>query len=72
MPDATQKRLEPVLHVRFEVVAYDESGYGDNRSRNFADGQEAADYARGLPDSFAAQLWKVVTMEPIRIPLACK
>ena len=62
---------EPNLKVEFRVVAYDESGYGDNRSKEFTNGKEAVDYARSLPANFGASVWKTITMAPIhiRIPI---
>ncbi len=52
--------------VKFSVVAYDESGYGDNRSREFNDGKEAVDYACSLESRFGATVWRVVTWETER------
>lgn len=53
------------LHFTFEVVAYDCSGYGDNRSRNFTDGAEAVRYAESLPANFTPHVVKRITMDPI-------
>ncbi len=61
--------IEPVLHVQFRVVAYDCSGYGDDRSREFTDGEEAVKYARGLEKRFGARVFKCITMDPISIPV---
>src|SRR6185369_13328894 len=47
--------------VTFHVVAYDEGGYGDNRSRDFATSEEAVTYAKSLPLNFHAAAWKKVT-----------
>ncbi len=55
----------PVLQVRFIVTAYDESGYGDNRSRDFTNGEEAVAYASSLEPRFGAQVHKKITMDPI-------
>ena len=60
--------IEPKLKIRFEVVAYDDGGYGDNRTRDFATEDEAvAAYARGLEARFHPSIWKRITMEPISI-----
>ena len=63
--------LDPILHVRFDVVAYDESvgGYGDNRSREFTDGDEAVAYAKSLSANFGAQVFKRITMDPISLKI---
>jgi hypothetical protein len=58
-------KIEPVLHVTYCVIAYDEGGYGDNRSREFQSGEEAVAYARNLEDRFGAQVFKRITMETI-------
>lgn len=56
-----------MLHVIFSVTAYDESGYGDNRSQNFNKDQEAEAiaYAKSLEPRFGAVVHKVITMDTI-------
>lgn len=58
--------FEPKLTVRFDVTAYITDGYGDDRSRSFAIGKDAVDYAQSLPPKFGATVTKIITMEPIR------
>lgn len=57
--------IEPVLRVTYEVIAYDCSGYGDNRSRSFTNGIEAVEYAEGLADNFQPMVIKRITMDDI-------
>jgi hypothetical protein len=59
--------LEPVLTVRYSVTAYDAAygGYGDDRSREFGNEQDAIAYARDCPDNYNASVWKTITMQPI-------
>ena len=54
-----------VGHVNtiFHVVAYDESGYGDNRSRDFTNEDDAVAYARTLAPKFAPVVWKELFVE---------
>lgn len=59
--------IQPKLHVRFEVVAYDESGYGDNRTQSFDTSGEAVAYARSLEARFHPSVWKRITMDPISL-----
>ena len=64
--------IEPRLHVRFSVTAYNESigGYGDNRSRDFSSREEAIAYARSVDQEiFRPRVTKVITMDPIHIPI---
>ena len=61
--------LQPVMHVTFSVIAYDCSGYGDDRSRDFSNGEAAANYARSLEARFNPILMKRITMEPINIKI---
>lgn len=58
--------IEPVLNIDYYVSAYDESGYGDNRSREFKDGDAAVEYAKSLDKRFHAIVIKQITMQPIR------
>lgn len=51
--------------VRFAVTAYDEGGYGDNRSQDFTSGEEAVAYARGLEARFHAVVDKITTADPL-------
>lgn len=60
-----QNKIEPVLHVEYCVIAYDDSGYGENRSREFTSGEEAVAYARSLSDNYHPQVFKRITMDPI-------
>lgn len=57
--------------VSFHVVAYDESGYGDDRSRYFSNAEESVAYARSLEPRFGASVWRQIVTNPIRerIPL---
>lgn len=57
--------IEPVLNITFEVIAYDEGGYGDNRSKTFLDGEEAVTYAKSLDKRFGASVHKRITMQTI-------
>ena len=59
--------IEPVLNIDYYVSAYDESGYGDNRSREFKDGNAAVEYAKSLDKRFSACVMKRITMQPISI-----
>lgn len=59
------EKIEPIFHVKYCVIAYDEGGYGDNRSKEFLSGEEAVAYARTLEDRFGAHVFKRITMEPI-------
>lgn len=68
-PDAGGNKVIPTLHVKYEVVAYDEGGYGDNRSCDFASGAEAVAYARSLAPRFNPAVIKTITMDPIRVYL---
>lgn len=63
------RSVEPRLHIVFDVIAYDESGYGDNRSREFTDGDEAVEYAKSLESRFGALVIKRITMEPISVQI---
>ena len=58
---------DPKLTIKYQVVAYDEGGYGDNRSKDFPGDQEveAVAYARSLPKLFGASVTKIITMQPI-------
>lgn len=55
----------------FHVIAYDESGYGDNRSRDFTDEAESLAYARNLEPRFHAIVSKTIssTMQPISVKI---
>lgn len=64
---AERMDVEPKLTTRFEVVAYDEGGYGDNRTRDFSSEDEAVEYARSLEARFHPRVWKRITMQPISI-----
>jgi len=57
--------MDIILRIEYCVIAYDESGYGDNRSKHFKCGEEAVNYARSLEDRFGAQVFKKITMDPI-------
>ena len=59
--------IEPVLHVTYRVLAYDDSGYGDDRSREFSNGEEAVAYARSLEKRFEPIVSKQIRMDPITI-----
>lgn len=62
--------VEPVLKVRWSVVAYNESwgGYGDNQSRDFDNEADAIQYARTRPEHLhPVSIWKTITMQPISI-----
>jgi len=59
--------MEPKLTVKFFVSAYDESGYGENCSREFDNGNEAVKYAESLEARFHASVSKRITMEPMSI-----
>jgi hypothetical protein len=61
--------MEPEFRVTYRVVAYDEGGYGDNRSREFPSGQEAVEYAKGLELRFGAIVMKTITMQPINVKI---
>lgn len=58
---------EPILHINYDVQAYDCSGYGDNRSRNFTNGEDAVEYAKKLDKRFSPIVIKRITMKPIEI-----
>lgn len=47
--------------VKFHVIAYDEGGYGDDRSREFSDEVEAVTYAQKLEPRFHAAVWRQVS-----------
>lgn len=57
---------EPVIIVEYDVIAYDESGYGDNCSRTFTNGNLAVAYAKSLDKCFGATVWKKISMQTIR------
>lgn len=59
------------LTTTFRVIAYDESGYGDNRSRDFPSEHEtkALAYAQGLEARFHPVVMKTITMKPISIQI---
>jgi hypothetical protein len=59
--------FEPVLNIKFDVIAYDEGGYGDNRSRDFTDGNAAVEYAKSLDARFHPHVYKRITMNPMSI-----
>jgi hypothetical protein len=60
------RTVDPILNVTYHVSAYDESGYGDNASRNdFTSGEQAIDYAKSLEKRFHAIVVKKITMNPI-------
>jgi hypothetical protein len=61
--------MEPKLTVKFYVSAYDESGYGDNRSKDFDSGDAAVAYAESLEARFHASVYKRITMEPMSIQI---
>ena len=61
--------IDVQLDRHFDVVAYDERGYGDNASRKFTNGDEAVSYARSLEPRFGATVRKVITMRPICIQI---
>ena len=66
---APRRKIEPVLRVQFLVTAYDCGGYGDDRSREFTNGDEAVAYAKGLDKRFGAKVTQKVTMEPLYIDI---
>lgn len=59
------EKIEPVLRVTYKVTAYDCAGYGDDRSRDFTNGNDAVEYAKSLDDNFWPIVTKVITMDPI-------
>lgn len=61
--------MEPEIRVNYRVVAYDSSGYGDDRSKEFSSGEEAVAYARKLEPRFGASVWKHITMQPISVKI---
>ena len=61
--------MEPRLTVKFYVSAYDESGYGENCSKDFDSGEAAVKYAESLEPRFHAAVFKRVTMEPMSIQI---
>lgn len=69
-------RIDPNLHIRYHVTAYDESGYGDNASRDFGTKDEAVTYARSLLQRYGVKkygrpaIWRRITMEPINTEVA--
>lgn len=52
------------FQITFRVTAYDASGYGDNRSRDFQGGEEAVAYAKSLESRFGAVVHRQVTVKP--------
>jgi hypothetical protein len=56
-----------VFHVKYGVAAYDAAyaGYGDDRSRNFDNAEDAIEYAKKQPANYKAVAWKQITMDPI-------
>lgn len=57
--------LNPIIHITYFVNAYDDSGYGDNRSKDFKDRDEAIKYARSLDKRFSPSILKRITMDPM-------
>lgn len=53
------------LKVRFSVVAYDCAGYGDDRSKDFTNGEAALAYAKALEARFTPCVVKHITIDPI-------
>ena len=64
-----EQQHEPQLNITFEVIAYDEGGYGENCSKNFTNGEEAVAYAQSLEKRFYASVYKRITMQPMSIKL---
>lgn len=63
------KELEDALVVEFEVIAYDDSGYGDNRSQRFAKAEEAIAYAQSLESRFHPSITKRTRMQTVSEPV---
>lgn len=59
------EKIDPILNVLYKVTAYDCSGYGDDRSRDFKNGDDAIEYAKSLADNFSPIVTKIITMDPI-------
>lgn len=61
--------IEPKINVSFDVVAYDCSGYGDDRSTSFNNVNDAVEYARSLEERFFPSVWKRISMDRISIKI---
>lgn len=61
--------IEPVFHIDFRVTAYDDGGYGDERSKSFGNAKDAIDYAKSLEPRFGASVRKIITMDRISLPV---
>lgn len=48
------------LITRYSVIAYDDSGYGDNRSKDFFVEADAMIYAQALDDRFKPVIYKKI------------
>jgi len=66
MPDS---KITPVFNIRFKVIAYDCSGYGEDCTREFKSGDEAINYARTLEKRFGPQVVKIIDMNPIYVTI---
>ena len=55
---AELERVRSCMKTTFWVSAYDDSGYGDDRSKEFSDEGEALSYAKSLGDSFMPSVSK--------------
>lgn len=55
---AELERVRSCMKTTFWVSAYDDSGYGDDRSKEFSDKGEALSYAKSLGDSFMPSVSK--------------
>ena len=64
--------VTPEFTVEFHVTAYDDGGYGDNRSKEFNNREEAIAYARTMPANYGASVRMDVTMNRISVPVEWK
>ena len=55
---AELERVRSCMKTTFWVSAYDDSGYGDDRSKEFSDEGEALSYAKSLGDRFMPSVSK--------------
>ena len=65
----TDDQIKANISVIYQVTAYVEAGYGDNRSKDFTNKAEAIEYCKGLPNEFNPSLTKIISMRSFHIKI---
>ncbi len=62
--------IEPILSEKYTVTAYiHRHGYGDNRSKDFTNKDDAIAYAKSLPKEFKPSILRIIKMKEIHIKI---